>query len=289
MQLDGIPSDQDLSRLVCCKHSLCICPYSHSPVVLDKSRSDNDMHIISSDCTLFLNSVNLVTRTVISEIVFHELTKKMSMFKQEWISPVLEVYKKRKIEETYTVILGLNPLGQALCRHLYERNNFESVLIFNSPAFSSWNKYPVDAKAPVVPIHGMVNDEIMLIFGDVMIKEFDWMTDLLFYLRGNVPTKFVISMVSHDGQTCGQVFSKKGDRLLKKMDIPIGRADYYDGVTAPLISAGNVAGFDPVVLFIEENQNEDLVLQIDYVSVFQSEINQAIELLEKGLTLNLIF
>ena len=211
------------------------------------------------------------------------------MFKQEWISPVLEVYKKRKIEDTYVVIVGLNPMGQALCRHLYERNNFETVLIFNSPSFSSWTRYPVDVKAPVVPVHGMVNDETMLIFGDVMIKEFDWMTDLLFYLRGNVPTRFVISIVSHEGPTCGQVFSKKGDRLLKRMDVSIGRADYYDGVTAPLISAGNVAGLDPVILFIEENQEEDLVLQVDDISVFQSEIDHAIELLDKGLTLNLSY
>jgi hypothetical protein len=213
----------------------------------------------------------------------------MSMFKQEWISPVLEVYKKRKIEDTYVVIVGLNPLGQALCRHLYERNNFETVLIFNSPSFSSWNRYPVDVKAPVVPVHGMVNDETMLIFGDVMIKEFDWMTDLLFYLRGNVPTRFVISIVGHDGQTCGQVFSKKGNRLLKRMDVPIGRADYYDGVAAPLISAGNVAGLDPVVLFIEQNQEEELILQVDDVSVFQSEIDHTVDLLEKGLTLNLSY
>jgi hypothetical protein len=211
------------------------------------------------------------------------------MFEQEWISPILEVYKKRKIEETYSVILGLNPLGQALCRHLYERNNFETVLIFNSPAFSTWNRYPVDVKAPVVPVHGMVNDETMLIFGDVMVKEFDWMTDLLFYLRGNVPTRFVVSMVSHEGRTCGQVLSKKGDRLLRRMDVPIGRADYYDGVAAPLISAGSVAGLDPVVLFVEENQDQDLVLQVDDVSVFQSEISQTIELLDKGLDMNLTF
>jgi len=213
----------------------------------------------------------------------------MLMFEQEWISPVLEVYKKKKIEETYTVLLGLNALGQALCRHLYERNHFETVLIFNSPAFSSWNRYPVDVKAPVVPIHGMVNDETMLIFGDVMIKEFDWMTDLLFYLRGNVPTRFVISMVSHEGPTCGQVFSKKGDRLLKRMGIPIGRADFYDGVAAPLISAGSVAGLDSVVLFLEESQDQELILQIDDVAVYQSEIDCIAELLEKGLDMTLSY
>ncbi len=211
------------------------------------------------------------------------------MFEQEWVSPVLEVYKKRKIEETYTVILGLNPLGQALCRHLYERNQFESVLIINSPAFSSWNRYPVDVKAPVVPVHAMVSDEIMLIFGDVMIKEFDWMTDLLFYLRGNVPTRFVVSVVSHEGPTCGQALSKKGDRLLKRMDVPIGRADFYDGVAAPLISAGSVAGLDPVVLFLEESQDQELVLQIDDVSVYQSEIDYIAELLEKGLDMTLSY
>lgn len=209
------------------------------------------------------------------------------MFEQEWVSPILEVYKKRKIEETFTVILGLNPMGQAVCRYLYERNNFETVLIFNSPAFSTWNRYPVDGKAPVVPVHGMVNDDTMLIFGDVMVKEYDWMTDLLFYLRGNVPTRFVISLVSHEGPTCGQVLSKKGDRLLKRMEVPIGRADFYDGVAAPLISAGSVAGLDPVVLFIEEHQDQDLILQVDDVAVFQSEVDNALEILDKGLDMNL--
>jgi len=212
----------------------------------------------------------------------------MPIFEQEWVSPILNSFKKRKIEETYSVILGLNPMGQALCRYLYEKNNFETVLIFNSPAFSTWNRYPVEVKAPVVPVHGMVTDEIMLIFGDVMIKEYDWMTDLLFYLRGNVPTRFVVSLVSHEGPTCGQVLSKKGDRLLKRMEVPIGRSDFYDGVAAPLISAGSVAGLDPVVLFMEESQDQDLLLQVDEVSVYQSEVDQAIEILEKGLDMNLI-
>jgi hypothetical protein len=211
------------------------------------------------------------------------------MFEQEWVSPILEVYKKRKIEESYSVILGLNPLGQALCRHLYENNNFETILIFNSPAFSSWNRYPVDLKPPVVPVHGMVADDIMMIFGDVIVKEYDWMTDLLFYLRGNVPTRFIVSLLSHEGPTCGQVLSNKGNRLLTRMDIPIGRADYYDGITAPLISAGSVAGLDPVILFMEESQEQDLILQVDDVSVSQSEVNHAIDLLVKGLELNLSY
>jgi hypothetical protein len=211
------------------------------------------------------------------------------MFEQEWVSPILEVYKKRKLEESYSVILGLNPLGQATCRYLYERNNFETVLIFNSPAFSAWNRYPVDVKAPVVPVHGMVSDDIMLIFGDVMVKEYDWMTDMLFYLRGNVPTRFVISLVSHEGPTCGQVLSKKGNRLLKRMEIPIGRADYYDGITAPLISAGSVAGLDPVILFMEEFQDEELLLQVDDVSVYQSEVNNVLQLLENGLDMSLSY
>ncbi|TFG98837.1 hypothetical protein E4H12_04800 [Candidatus Thorarchaeota archaeon] len=215
--------------------------------------------------------------------------KNIPMFEQEWVSPILEVYKKRKIEESYSVILGLNPLGQALCRHLYENNNFETILIFNSPAFSSWNRYPVDVKPPVVPVHGMVADDIMMIFGDVIVKEYDWMTDLLFYLRGNVPTRFIVSLLSHEGPTCGQVLSNKGNRLLTRMDIPIGRADYYDGITAPLISAGSVAGLDPVILFMEESQEQDLILQVDDVSVSQSEVNHAIDLLVKGLELNLSY
>jgi hypothetical protein len=211
----------------------------------------------------------------------------MPTFKQEWISPVLEVYKKRKLVETYTIILGLNPLGQALCRQLYEKNDFETLLIFNSPAFSAWNRYPVELKTPVVPVHAMANDNLMIIFGDIMIKEYDWMTDLLFYIKRNVPTHFVISLVTYDGPTCGQVLSKDGNRLLKKMGIPLGGAEYYDAIAAPLISAGSVAGLDPVILFLEERSDQDLILQVDDISVFQSEVDLAFELLERGLALGI--
>jgi hypothetical protein len=208
----------------------------------------------------------------------------MSTFEQEWVSPILEVYKKRKITDTYSVILGLNPIGQALCRHLYEMNEFETVLLFNSPAFSSWNRYPADLKPPVVPVHGMVADELMIIFGDVIIKEYDWMTDMLFYLRGNVPTRFVVSLMTHDGLTCGQPSSRKGDRLLKRMDVPPGRADFYDSVAALLISAGAAAGLDPVILFIESIADE-VLLQVDEESVSRGEIESALALLIQGLGL----
>ncbi|MFW9787231.1 MAG: hypothetical protein ACFFE2_02785 [Candidatus Thorarchaeota archaeon] len=211
----------------------------------------------------------------------------MPTFEQEWISPILEVYKKRKITERYSVILGLNPVGQALCRKLYEDNEFETVLLFNSPAFSSWNRYPIDMKPPVVPIHGMVAEDLMIIFGDVMIKEYDWMTDLLFYLRGNVPTRFVISLMTHDGPTCGQVLSKKGDRLLKRMDVPLGRSDFYDGVTAPLISVGNAAGLDPVILFLEASKDREILLQVDDVAVTQADVDEAHMLLKIGLDFQL--
>lgn len=209
----------------------------------------------------------------------------MPAFEQEWISPVLEAYKKRKVTETYTILLGLNPLGQALCRQLYEKNEFETLFIFNSPAFSSWNRYPVDLKTPVVPVHGMVAEDLMIVFGDVMIKEYDWMTDLLFYIRGHIPSRFVISLEAYDGPTCGQVLSKSGDRLLKRMGVSLGRADFYDAVAAPLISAGSVAGLDPVILFLEERRDEELILQVDDVSVYQSEIDIAFQLLERGLDL----
>jgi hypothetical protein len=211
----------------------------------------------------------------------------MPTFEQEWISPILEVYKKRKITENYSVILGLNPLGQALCRKLYENNEFETILLFNSPAFSSWNRYPIDLKPPVVPVHGMIAEELMIIFGDVMFKEYDWMTDLLFYLRGNVPTRFVISLMCHDGPTCGQVLSKKGDRLLKRMEIPLGRADYYDGITAPLISAGSAAGLDPVVLFLEESRDREIILQVNEVTVTQGDVDDALMRLKRGLDFQL--
>ncbi|MFW9794899.1 MAG: hypothetical protein ACFFEE_11380 [Candidatus Thorarchaeota archaeon] len=211
----------------------------------------------------------------------------MPTFEQEWVSPVLEVYKKMKITETYTVILGLNPLGQALCRNLYENNEFETILLFNSPAFSSWNRYPVDLKPPVVPVHGMVADDLMIIFGDVMIREYDWMTDMLFYIRGHVPTRFVVAIMTHEGPTCGQVLSKKGDRLLNRMDIPLGRADFYDSITAPLISAGGAAGLDAVVIFLEESREREIILQIDEIAVSQSEIDDAIKFLKKGLDFQL--
>lgn len=211
----------------------------------------------------------------------------MPTFEQEWVSPVLEVYRKRKIAETYTVILGLNPIGQALCRNLYEHNEFETILLFNSPAFSSWNRYPVDLKPPVVPVHGMVAEDLMIVFGDVMIREFDWMTDMLFYIRGNVPTRFVVALMTHDGPTCGQVLSKKGDRLLKRMEIALGRSDYYDGITAPLISAGSAAGLDPVILFLEESKDREIILQVDEIAVSQSEVDEARMFLKKGLDFQL--
>lgn len=213
----------------------------------------------------------------------------MPTFAQEWISPILEVFKKHKIVDSYSIILGLNPLGHALCRQLYEKNDFETLLIFNSPAFSTWNRYPIESKAPVVPVHGMVANDVMLIFGDVMLKEYDWMTDMLFYIRGNVPTRFIVSLVTYDGPTCGQVLTRKGDRLLKRMDVPLGRADFYDGISAPLISVGNVADLDPVILFLEESTDPNLVLQVDDVSVSQSDIDLAFELLEKGLDMDFIY
>lgn len=214
----------------------------------------------------------------------HLEEESMSAFEQEWVSPILEVYKKRKITDEYSVILGLNPIGQALCRHLYERNEFETVLLFNSPAFSSWNRYPADLKPPVVPVHGMVADNLMIVFGDMIIKEYDWMTDLLFYLRGNVPTRFVVSLMTHDGPTCAQITSRKGERLLKRMNVPLGRADFYDSVSAPLISAGVAAGLDVVIVFLETTSDE-VLLQIDDETVFRGEVETGLSLLLGGLNL----
>ena len=164
----------------------------------------------------------------------------MSSFEQEWVSPILEVYKKRKVVNQFNVILGLNPLGQILCRELYEEQDFETVLVINSPNFSTWNRYPTNVKPPVVPVHGMIRDELMIIFGDVFIREYEWVPDLLFYIMGNIPAKFVLALMTHEGPTCGQVISSKGERLLKRMEVPLGKADFYDGLTAPLISLGSV-------------------------------------------------
>lgn len=213
----------------------------------------------------------------------------MPDFEQEWISPILEVYKKRKLTESFSVILGLNPMGQALCRQLYENNTFDTVLVFNSPAFSVWNRYPAEVKPPVVPVQGMVNDDLMLIFGDIVIREYEWVPDMLFYLRGNVPTRFVFALQSYDGPTCGQVMSSKGDRLLKRMKVPLGRSDFYDGLSAPLMSLGTVAGLDPVVVFLESSPGGEVVLQVDEVRICQEDIEAAYALLDNGLSLNMTF
>jgi len=210
------------------------------------------------------------------------LVRAMKSYEQEWISPILEVYKKRKITDMYTVILGLNPMGQALCRRLYERNRYETVLVFNSPSFSTWNRYPADVKPPVVPVHAMVDDEMMLIFGDVFVKDYEWVTDMLFYLSEHVPMRFVIALSLYDGPTCGQVLTQKGERLLKRMGIPRGHSEFYDGLVAPLISLGNVIDIDPVVLYLESTPDE-IVLQVDDVAVTQADIDRAMILLEKGL------
>jgi hypothetical protein len=209
----------------------------------------------------------------------------MSSFEQEWVSPILEVYKKRKLVDRFNVLLGLNPLGQILCRELYEEQDFETVLVINSPNFSSWNRYPANTKPPVVPVHGMINDELMIIFGDVFIREFEWLPDLLFYLRGNVSSKFVVAIMTHDGPTCGQVISNRGERLLKRMGVPLGRADFYDGLTAPLISLGSAAGLDSILIFLEKSLSNEIIFQVDEISVSVEDVQAARIVLEKGLRL----
>ncbi len=211
----------------------------------------------------------------------------MPTYEQEWISPILEVYKKRKITEEYTVILGLNPLGQAVCRRLYENIPFETAFVFNSPSFSSWNRYPADIKPPVIPVQAMVSEDLMIIFGDVFIKEYEWMTDLLFFLRGHVPSRFVIGLVSYDGPSVGQVISKKGERLLQRMNVPVGRSDFYDGLTAPLISLGPVTSLDPVILFIEQTNVGEFALQVDSVTIYEEQVESSINILKAGFDFQL--
>ena len=211
----------------------------------------------------------------------------MPDYEQEWISPILEVYKKDTSLDTVSIILGLNPIGQALCRRLYEDNSFETVLVFNSPSFSNWTRYPTELKPPVVPVQGMVSNDLMLIFGDVIIREYEWLTDMLFYLRGKVPTRFIVALLTHDGATCGQVLSGKGNRLLKRMDVPLGKSDFYDGLAAPLLSIGPVAGLDPAVLFLEKSVNTEPILQVDETTIYQGDVDLALQLLDKGLDLNM--
>jgi hypothetical protein len=110
---------------------------------------------------------------------------------------------------------------------------------------------------------------------------------MLFFIRGNVPTRFVVAMMTHDGPTCGQVLSKKGDRFLRRMGIPLGRSDYYDGITAPLISAGSAAGLDPVVLFLEESKDREIIFQVDEIGVSRTEVDEARMFLKKGLDFQL--
>jgi hypothetical protein len=208
-------------------------------------------------------------------------------FEQEWISPILEVYKKDTQFEEVSIILGLNPIGQSICRRLYEHNTFETVLVFNSPSFSTWTRYPTEMKPPVVPVQAMISDDLMLIFGDILIREYEWVTDMLFYLRGKVPTRFVISLMTHDAATCGQVMSSKGNRLLKRISVPIGKSDFYDGLVAPLLSIGPVAGLDPIALFLESSTETEVILQVDDQAVHQGDVEKGLSLLDKGLDLNM--
>ena len=208
-------------------------------------------------------------------------------FEQEWISPILEVYKKNARFEEVSIILGLNPIGQSICRRLYEHNTFETVLVFNSPSFSTWTRYPTEMKPPVVPVHAMISGDLMLVFGDILIREYEWVTDMLFYLRGKVPTRFVIALMTHEGGTCGQVMSSKGNRLLKRMEVSLGKSDFYDGLVAPLLSIGPVAGLDPVVLFLESATETDHILQVDDVTIHQGDVERGLRLLDKGLSLNM--
>ncbi len=211
----------------------------------------------------------------------------MPTFENEWISPILEVFKREKITGQYTIVLGLNPLGQAVCRSIYDERTFETVLVFNSPSFSTWNRYPAGLKAPVIPVHGMVNDDLMMIWGDIFVKDYEWVTDLLFYIRGNVPTRFILAFMSHDGPTCGVAISKKGNRLLDRMGVQPGYSDFYDGLIAPLMSVGQVAGLDPVVIFLEQYPGQEIIYQIDDIAVGNVDIERIREYLNSGLDLKL--
>ncbi len=207
----------------------------------------------------------------------------MPTFEQEWISPILEVYKKRRITDEYTIILGLNPIGQAVCRKLYETLPFETVFIFNSPNFSTWNKYPAEIKPPVVPVQAMICEDLMIIFGDIVVREYEWVTDMLFFLRGHVPSRFVIALQSYDGPSVGQVLSRKGERLLQRMGVPVGRSDFYDGLAAPLISLGPTTGIDPVILFVEQTTSGEFILQADDMAIYSEQIENTLDMLVKGL------
>ncbi len=199
------------------------------------------------------------------------------------MSPILEVYQQDEITGTYTVVLGLNPLGQALCRRLYDCRQFETVLLYNSPQFSTWNRYPGGPRPPVVPVHGMVSGDLMIVFGDVMVSDYEWATDLLFHIHKNVNTRSVIAAMTHDGPTCGLALTPDGGKLLDRMGVPVGMPDFYDGLVAPLISVGGVIGLDVVALFIEATDGGTVLLQTDYTTVTEEEVDAFGEILTMGL------
>ncbi|NWF97221.1 MAG: hypothetical protein HXY34_13875 [Candidatus Thorarchaeota archaeon] len=207
----------------------------------------------------------------------------MTLFEQEWVSPILEVYKKRRLTENPTVILGLNPLGHAVCRRIYESLDLETVFVFNSSSFSVWNRYPSGVKPPVVPVHGMTSEDLMIVFGDVFVKEYEWVTDMLFYLMKNVNCRFVLAFQGYEGPTCAQTTSEKGTRLAKRMGLSEGAIEFFDGLTAPLISLSKPAGVDTVAVFVETMTGSELIYQVDDVAVTEEEILTALSLLEKGL------
>jgi hypothetical protein len=72
------------------------------------------------------------------------------------------------------------------------------------------------------------------------------------------------------------------------MEVPLGRSDYYDGLSAPLISLGPTVGIDPVVLFIEDVQSGTVELQVDDTTVYSTQIELVNNLLYRGLDIQIV-
>ncbi len=93
------------------------------------------------------------------------------------------------------------------------------------------------------------------------------------FQRDSIPPRFIIALITHEGPSCEQLVTSRGDRLLKRRSTPLGRADFHDGVCAPLISMNEVSDIDFEVRFLEPFPNNGVVVQTDGSTVNQKEVD----------------
>jgi hypothetical protein len=94
-------------------------------------------------------------------------------------------------------------------------------------------------------------------------------------------------MQTYDGPTVGQVISKKGERLLNRMEVPRGSSEFYDGLSAPLIGLASTTNLDPVILFVEQIGHGEFALQTNEVTIYKEQVETTMNKLETGLDLRL--